>query len=141
MENERLVFAEEEEIHLINYVNVILKRRWMIILGVFICVVFTGIYSKRQPPVYTASGKFLPSKEPEMVSRMGTLIGTSRIESFQDNVTSEYYAELLKRSLFLERIVKRKFFSKKLAKEVDLISYYKVKNNWGQFRSLHCSND
>ena len=126
MENERLVFAEEEEIHLINYVNVILKRRWMIILGVFICVVFTGIYSKRQPPVYTASGKFLPSKEPEMVSRMGTLIGTSRIESFQDNVTSEYYTEVLKSSPFLERIANKKFLSKKLGEEVALISYYEV---------------
>jgi len=124
--DERPVFAEEEEIHLINYVNVLLKRRWMIILGVFICVVITGIYSKRQPPVYTASAKFLPSRNPEMISRMGTLIGTSRIEGFQDNVTSEYYTMLLKSSPFLERIAYKKFFSKELGEEVDLISYYQI---------------
>jgi uncharacterized protein involved in exopolysaccharide biosynthesis len=121
------VFAEEEEVHLINYVNVLLKRRWLIVLGVFFCVVITGIYSKRQPSVYTASAKFLPSRNPEMTSRMGTLIGTSgRIESFQNNVTSEYYTVLLKSSPFLERIAYKKFFSKELGEEVDLISYYQI---------------
>jgi len=120
------VFAEEEEIHLINYVNVLLKRRWLIIIGVFFCVVFTGIYSKTRHPVFTASAKFLPSSNPEMTSRMGTLIGTSRIESFQDTVTSEYYTVLLKSSPFLERIAYKKFFSKELGEEVDLISYYQI---------------
>ena len=61
-----------------------------------------------------------------MISRMGTLIGTSRIESFQDNVTSEYYTVLLKSSPFLERIAYKKFFSKELGEEVDLISYYQI---------------
>ncbi len=127
MENGREIFPEDEEIHLINYVNVVLKRRWMIIVGVLACVIFSGIYSKSQLPVFKASAKFLPSKNPEMTSRMGTLIGTSgRIESFETNVTSEYYTELLKSSPFLERIAKRKFSSKKMGEEVDLISYYEV---------------
>ena len=120
-------FPEDEEIHLINYVNVVLKRRWMIIVGVLACVIFTGIYSKSLSPVFTASAKFLPSKNPEMTSRMGTLIGTSgRIESFENDVTSEYYTELLTSSPFLERIAKRNFLSKKMGEEVDLISYYEV---------------
>jgi len=127
MENERPDFAGDEEIHLINYVNVLLKRRWLIILGVFFCVVFTGIYSKTRHPVFTASAKFLPSRNPEMTSRMGTLIGTSgRIDTFEDNVTSEYYTEVLKSSPFLERIANKKFFSRKLGEEVDLISYYQI---------------
>lgn len=125
--DERPVFAEEEEIHLINYVNVLLKRRWLIVLGVFFCVVITGIYSKTRHPVFTASAKFLPSKNPEMASRMGTLIGTSgRVESIENNVTSEYYTELLKSSPFLGRIANKKFLSKKLGEEVDLISYYQI---------------
>jgi uncharacterized protein involved in exopolysaccharide biosynthesis len=125
--DERPVFAEEEEVHLINYVNVLLKRRWLIVLGVFFCVVITGIYSKTRHPVFTASAKFLPSKNPEMTSRMGTLIGTSgRIESFESNVTSEYYTELLRSFPFLERIANKKFFSKKLGEEVALILYYEI---------------
>ena len=125
--DERPVFAEEEEIHLINYVNVVLKRRWLIIIGVFFCVLLTGIFSKIMPPVFTASAKFLPSRNPEMTSRMGTLIGTSgRVESIENNVTSEYYTELLKSSPFLGRIANKKFLSKKLGEETDLVSYYKV---------------
>ena len=120
-------FPEREEFHLIDYVNIVLKRRWMIVIGVFLCVLFVGIRLKMQSPVYTASAKFLPSRNPEMTSRMGTLIGTSgRIESLENNVTSEYYTELLKSSPFLERISNKKFFSKELGQEVDLISYYEV---------------
>jgi len=127
MEFEREDFHEREEFHLIDYVNVLLKRRWMIILGVLLCVIFSGIYSKSQSPVYIASAKFLSSRNPDMTSRMGTLIGTSgRIESLENNVTSEYYTLLLKSSPFLERIANKKFFSKEMGEEVDLISYYKV---------------
>jgi uncharacterized protein involved in exopolysaccharide biosynthesis len=120
---------EFEEIHLIDYVNVLLKRRWLIVAGVFISVFLTGIISKRMPPVFTASAKFLPSKNPDMISRMGTLVGGGKVETFEDNVTSEYYTELLKSSPFLERIANKKFFSKKFGGEVELISYYKIKEN------------
>jgi uncharacterized protein involved in exopolysaccharide biosynthesis len=117
---------EFEEIHLIDYVNVILKRRWLIVVGVFISVLLTGIISKRMPPVFTASAKFLPSKNPDMISRMGTLVGGGKVETFEDNVTSEYYTELLKSSPFLERIAGKKFLNRKFGGEVDLISYYKI---------------
>ncbi len=126
MPDQREDIFEEEEINLIQYVNVLLKRRWMIIVGVFLCVLLTGIYSKRQSPVYKAYAQFLPSKDPDMTSRMGTLIGGGRVESFESNVTSEYYAELLKRSMFLERIANRKFNSKRYGKEVDLFSFYEI---------------
>ena len=125
MESGRQVFAEYEEVNLINYVNILLKKRWLIILGVFFCVLVTGIYSKTRSPQYTASAKFLPSRNPEMTSRMGTLIGTSgRVETIENNVTSAYYTELLKSSPFLERIVQRKFFVKNKGEEVDLVSFY-----------------
>ncbi len=125
MESGRQVFAEYEEVNIMNYVNILLKKRWLIILGVFFCVLVTGIYSKTRPPQYTASAKFLPSRNPEMTSRMGTLIGTSgRVETIESNVTSAYYTELLKSSPFLERIVKRKFPIKNKGEEVDLVSFY-----------------
>jgi uncharacterized protein involved in exopolysaccharide biosynthesis len=122
-----LVPEEFEEVHLIDYVNVLLKRRWLIVVGVFISVLLFGIVSKRMPPVFTASAKFLPSKNPDMISRMGTLVGGGKVETFEDNVTSEYYTELLKSSPFLERIAGKKFLSRKFGGEVDLISYYKIK--------------
>lgn len=115
-----------EEVSLIQYVNVLLKRRWMIAAGVFLCVVLTGIISKKIPPTFTASAKFLPSKNPEMISRMGELIGGGEIKSFEQNVTSEYYSELMKSSIFLERIINRKFLSKRFGGEVDLATYHKI---------------
>ena len=118
------------EVHLIDYINVLLKWRWLIIVGVLLCVVTTGVVSKRMTPVFTASARFLPSRSPEMVSRMGTLIGAGgKIEGIEENVTSEFYAELIKSNVFLERIAQRKFNSRKMASEIDLATYYKIKAN------------
>ena len=120
MVNKKDNFHEYEEFNFIQYVNVLLKRRRMIVFGVLFCVIFAGtysiIYSKRPSPVYIASARFLPS----LISL------AEKSETFEDKVISEYYRELLKGSLFLERIANRKFFIEKLGKEVDLASYYRV---------------
>lgn len=126
MEYDQNNYPEEEEINLIQYINVLLKRRWMIVLGVFICVAFVAIYSFKLSPVYTASAKFLPSKNPEMTSRMGSLLGGGNIQSFSENFTSEYYTELLQRTVFLDRILARTFFSQEAGGEVDLAAYYGI---------------
>ena len=126
MEYDQNNYPEEEEINLIQYINVLLKRRWMIVFGVFICVVLVAIYSIKLSPVYTASAKFLPSKNPEMTSRMGTLVGGGSIQSYSENVTSEYYTMLLQSSPFLERILARTFFSQEAGGEVDLAAYYEI---------------
>ncbi len=129
MDNRRIDEYDYGEVHLIEYVNVLLKRRWLIIGGVFLCVLVAGIVSKAMAPTFTASAKFLPSKNPEMVSRMGTLIGAGggKLETLEDNVTSEYYAELLKSAPFLERIAHKAFKSKSAEGEFDLFAYYKIK--------------
>jgi len=103
-------FFEDEKFNLKKYVNMLLKRRWMILIGVLLCVVFTGIYSEMQPPVYTASSKFLASK----------------IETLEGSATPDYFIKLLKGPMFLGKIAKRKFFSDKMGKKVDLITYYGI---------------
>ena len=126
---EGLVF-EPGEFHIIEYVNMLLKRRWLIIIGAFICVVFAGIYFKMQPPVYTASARFLPSREQDMTSRMGTIIGSGgRVESLEGGTRADYYPMLLGSRPFLERMAQKKFFSKKWGAEVDLTAYYKIEGN------------
>jgi len=72
-----------------------------------------------------------------MISRMGTLVGASggKLDTFEDNVTSEYYTELLKSSSFLEIIAHKKLKSKKFG-EVDLVAYYKVE---GRTNCKSCS--
>lgn len=126
MEDQRQDFPEYEEVNLIQYVNVLLKRRWLIVLGVFFCVLFVAIYSFKMPPVFTASARFLPSKNPEMTSRMSTLVGGGSIETYGENVTSEYYVELLKSSPFLGRVLERKFFSKEKGVDIDLPALFEI---------------
>ncbi len=128
MEYDQNNYPEEEEINLIQYINVLLKRRWMIVLGVFICVAFVAIYSFKLSPFYTATAKFLPSNNPEMTSRMGSLLGGGNIQSFSENVTSEYYTELLQRTVFLDRILARTFFSQEAGGDVDLVAYYGIES-------------
>jgi uncharacterized protein involved in exopolysaccharide biosynthesis len=136
MENERDEFLEYEEINLIQYVNVLLKRRWLIVLGAFLSTVLAGVISLSTPPKYTARARFIPSKNPEMTARMGTLVGSGSIETFGENVTSEYYAEILKSTSFLERIVEKKFFSREIGEEVDLIALFEITANSDTEKSL-----
>ena len=114
-----------EEINLIQDLNILLKRRWLIIVGCFIAVLLAGIVSKKTSPTFTASAKFLPAARTEMTARMGTIIGSSgRLESVEENLTSEFYVALLQSNIFLERIAKRKFPVRELGREADLVEYY-----------------
>lgn len=124
-----LEVPEYEQVHLIEYVNTLLRRRWLIIIGVLTLVLVVGVLTKLTAPKFTAAAKFLPSKNPDMISRMGTLVGGGQIESFQDNVTSEYYAEIIKSGSFLERIAAKKWLEGKDGAGgagIDLGQYYKV---------------
>jgi len=64
-----------------------------------------------------------------MSSGMGPLIGVpgGKVESIEENVTSEYYQELLGSAEFLERIAARKVRSVKAGGKFDLYAYYKIK--------------
>jgi uncharacterized protein involved in exopolysaccharide biosynthesis len=117
---------EAETVHLIDYVNVLLKKRWLIAIGVFVSVLAVGMGSEIAKPTFSAGAKFLPSKNPDMVSRMGTLVGGGEIKTYEDNVTSEYYVELMKSSAFIERIAAKKYPSTEFGGEVDLAIYLKV---------------
>ena len=119
-------YQEYETLHIIDYVNIILKRRWLIVWGTLFTVALVGIISFKSKPVFTASAKFLPSKNPEMSSRMGTLVGGGIIKTFEDNVTSEYYMELMKSRDFLARIAAKKFKILGRDEEMNLIRYYEI---------------
>ncbi len=52
----------ENEKELIDYLNVIWKRKWLIIIPTFFLVVAVGIYSFLQPPVWEIDAIIIPSK-------------------------------------------------------------------------------
>jgi len=58
---ERPVFTEDET-HLMDYLNVIWKRKWIIIIPTFILVVIVGIYSFLQQKAWEIDAIIVPSK-------------------------------------------------------------------------------
>ena len=52
----------ENEIELIDYLNVIWKRKWLIIIPTFLLVVVVGIYSFLQPKTWEIDAIIVPSK-------------------------------------------------------------------------------
>lgn len=50
----------EDEIDLIDYIKVIYKRRWMIVIIVLISVLFAAVSSLLKPKMYEASATFFP---------------------------------------------------------------------------------
>ncbi|MHB1047005.1 MAG: Wzz/FepE/Etk N-terminal domain-containing protein [Thermoanaerobaculia bacterium] len=117
---------EPEPIHLVDVVNALLRRRWLIVAGVLVVVLGTGLVTMQVTPTFTASAKFLPSKDPDLSSRMSDLVGAGDIGSFEKNATSPFYLELLRSRTFLERIAARKFRSARLGGEADLATLWEV---------------
>jgi uncharacterized protein involved in exopolysaccharide biosynthesis len=108
--------------------NSILKRRWLIIGGVFISALLTGLYIKLQAPVFKAAARFLPSMTQDTSSRIDRAFGTgAAYDPNAGNILSEYYTNLLTSRPLLERVIKKKFIVGEERKESDLIAYYKAK--------------
>jgi len=52
----------DNERELIDYLNVLWKRKWLIIIPTFLCVIIAGVYSFRLPPVWEIDAIIQPSK-------------------------------------------------------------------------------
>lgn len=55
-------YPEEDEINLMEYLNLIWKRKWLIIVPTFFLVVLAGIYSFLQTPVWEVESLINPAK-------------------------------------------------------------------------------
>lgn len=53
----------EDEVDLFDYIEVLVKRRWLIFWGVAICILAAFVVSLRATPTYTATATLLPSEE------------------------------------------------------------------------------
>lgn len=50
------------EFELIEFLNILWKRKWLIIIPTFLCVIISGIYSFLLPPIWEVDTIILPSK-------------------------------------------------------------------------------
>jgi LPS O-antigen subunit length determinant protein (WzzB/FepE family) len=52
----------EDEVNLIDYLNIIWKRKWLIIIPTFFCAIIAGVYSFLLPPVWEVDAIIQPGK-------------------------------------------------------------------------------
>ena len=99
---------EPPAITALQIVNILLRRRWMIIIGTIVVVAGTAGYSMMIDESYTASTIFLPSRTATMSNRMGAIVGmvgmVGAVEGTSENSSPEYFSALLRSPPFLARI-------------------------------------
>ena len=64
-----------DEINLMDYIQVIRKRKWLIIVGTLVCIIVSAIISLRMPKIYRGEAIFRIQTftAKEMVSIIGNL--------------------------------------------------------------------
>lgn len=119
---------DEPPVSLLHYVSVLLKRRWLIVLGTLGLAILVGAYTKlMMAPVFTAQVKFLPTSKSDMSARMSTIVGGGVPALGGEDTTSvDYYTALLQSPLFLERVIKKPFTIQKLGGQKPLIEYFEI---------------
>ncbi|HIE03650.1 MAG TPA: hypothetical protein EYP61_02700 [Candidatus Latescibacteria bacterium] len=75
---------EGPEVDLFDYVEVVVRRRWLIVFGTAICVLSTLLYSTKMKKKYRAEASILPSEERDYLARLilgteGRPVGTSSV--------------------------------------------------------------
>ncbi len=114
-------------ISLVQIVNVLLRRRWMIIGGTFVLTAGVAGYSLWVPSSYSASATFLPARAVTMSNRMGAMVGAAgSIEEVDANTSPEYYTALFKGRVFLDAILHRKFMVQARGEQVELLETFEI---------------
>lgn len=60
----------EDEVELLDYVEVIVHRRWLVVCGTLLCALVAGLTALQKPQVYQAQAVLLPDQRPDY-ARLG----------------------------------------------------------------------
>ena len=83
-----------DEINLMDYIQVIRKRKWLIIIGTLLCMVVAGVVSFMTPKVYEAKTYLMvtaPKYNVEFASKEGSKISTPIFE----NISAETFSKII----------------------------------------------
>jgi len=83
-----------DEINLMDYIQVIRKRKWLIILGTLTCMIVAGVVSFLMPKVYEAKAYLMvtsPKYQVEFATKEGPRISTPIFE----NVSAETFSKMI----------------------------------------------
>lgn len=78
----------EDEINLVDYIKVLYKRRWMIIILVFVSTFFVGTLSLFKPKMYEAQATFFPMNVREYYSPQPEALAMKRQLDIEDLIIS-----------------------------------------------------
>ena len=95
---------DEDEIELIDYLKIIWKRKWIIIIGTLLCMVIAGVFSFLKDPVYEIDALIQPGKL--FIENPGGNITEFVLEEPQqiaDKVNHESYNTLIAAELALDK--------------------------------------
>ena len=84
-----------DEINLMDYIRVIIKRKWLVILGSLLCMVVAGVVSLLMPKIYEAKTYLLvtsPRYNVEFATREGSKISTPIF----GNVSAETFSKIIR---------------------------------------------
>ena len=107
-QQEQQWLQEPSSITLLQIINVLLRRRWLILGGTGALMAGVAGYSLMMSPSYSASAIFMPSRTATMSNRMGSMVGMvgmlGAVEGSSDTPSPEYYMALLQSRPFLETL-------------------------------------
>ncbi|MDA2936975.1 hypothetical protein MYX75_01765 [Acidobacteria bacterium AH-259-A15] len=115
-------YEETDQISILSYVNVLLKRRWLIVLMFLVAVLSAYITSRQQTKYYKAIATFLFAER-----FPGSVMGEASTSPFQDPIG--YYKQIAVSSPILDRLLKEKFPDRNTGKAASLLEIWKVKGD------------
>jgi len=102
--NQQLPVAQSDEIHLQDYINVIIRRRWTFVISFLVVVSAVVIYTLRQPPLYESTATLFVKDDKGKVGQMGDLLLNSAapVDSELEILKSRSNAEKVVATLHLD---------------------------------------
>jgi uncharacterized protein involved in exopolysaccharide biosynthesis len=127
------VYEKEEEINVLKYVDIILKRRWLIVQIFIISVTLAVGIALLLPKTYVAVTTILPSFEQtgrlSALSELSGLASSFGIGRLSDGNPTALYPEILRSRTFVETIAKKKFKSEEFNEPRSLIEILEIEGD------------
>lgn len=121
----------EDGISLMHYINVLIRRRWLIVLLCFLSVTAAYVYSKLAAKEYQATATFL------LAEKTGTVMGEQENSLFTTlKNPSEYYKKVAVSSTILDPLLKLLLPDPKTGAASTLMSIWKVQGASEEQRML-----
>lgn len=97
------LLSAEARVHLRHYWQVVLERRWLVVVGFFFCILASGLYLLRAPKIYRATASIQIDRESEgLFSQRELVLSTGREQDYLQTQYKNLQSPSLMRRIVLE---------------------------------------